>query len=68
MTLLWDADGLRNHQIGTLTFCGTGAATMVHYGGRHSWDITEQQAQEAAYVRVLHRGKREKQADTKQAD
>lgn len=23
---------------------------MVHYGGRHSWDITEPQAQQAAYV------------------
>ncbi|KAK7926778.1 hypothetical protein PG985_003776 [Apiospora marii] len=45
--------------IGTLTFCGTGAATMVHYGGRHAWDITEQQAQEAAYwfnVVTIHYG------------
>ncbi|KAK7957959.1 hypothetical protein PG988_012807 [Apiospora saccharicola] len=38
--------------IGTLAYCGTGASTMVHYGGRHTWDITEEQAQESAYVRV----------------
>ncbi|KAK8060667.1 hypothetical protein PG996_010597, partial [Apiospora saccharicola] len=35
--------------IGTLAYCGTGASTMVHYGGRHTWDITEEQAQESAY-------------------
>ncbi|KAK8042967.1 hypothetical protein PG994_013450 [Apiospora phragmitis] len=35
--------------IGTVSFCGTGASTMAHYGGRHSWDITKPQAQQAAY-------------------
>ncbi|KAK8128778.1 hypothetical protein PG984_009886 [Apiospora sp. TS-2023a] len=35
--------------IGTVCHCSTGAATMAHYGGRHSWDITKEQAQEASY-------------------
>ncbi|KAK8052474.1 hypothetical protein PG993_003859 [Apiospora rasikravindrae] len=35
--------------IGTVSFCGTGASNMAHYGGRHSWDITQPQAQQAAY-------------------
>ncbi|KAI0397950.1 hypothetical protein F5Y17DRAFT_255489 [Xylariaceae sp. FL0594] len=29
--------------------CGLGEATMVHYGGRHEWDITTEQGNEAAY-------------------
>ncbi|KAK8080919.1 hypothetical protein PG997_008737 [Apiospora hydei] len=35
--------------IGTVSFCGSGASTMAHYGGRHTWDVTEPQAQQAAY-------------------
>lgn len=37
-------------QIGTIGFCGTGAATMAHHGGEHEWDITSAQAKEASYV------------------
>lgn len=33
-----------------MAFCGVGAGTMAHYGGRHAWDITPAQAQEASYV------------------
>ncbi|KAI1181214.1 hypothetical protein F4777DRAFT_526343 [Nemania sp. FL0916] len=34
---------------GTLALCGTGAAVMNHFGGRHEWDITSSQAHEAFY-------------------
>lgn len=37
-------------QIGTVAFCGTGAATMVHHGGEHEWDVTASQVGEASYV------------------
>ena len=37
-------------QAGTVAFCGVGAATMAHNGGKHAWDITPAQAQEASYV------------------
>ncbi|KAK7955876.1 uncharacterized protein PG986_005098 [Apiospora aurea] len=40
---------LINRQIGTVSLCGTGASAMAHYGGRHTWDVTEPQAQQAAY-------------------
>ncbi|KAI0973737.1 hypothetical protein F4678DRAFT_459226 [Xylaria arbuscula] len=34
---------------GTISLCGTGSAVMNHYGGRHGWDITPDQAREAFY-------------------
>ncbi|KAI1371992.1 hypothetical protein F4677DRAFT_433680 [Hypoxylon crocopeplum] len=45
--------------IGTISFCGVGAATMAHNGGKHEWDITAAQAQEASYwfnVASIHYG------------
>ncbi|KAK6076929.1 integral membrane protein [Seiridium cupressi] len=45
--------------IGTVSFCGVGAGTMAHYGGRDGWDITATQAQEASYwfnVASIHYG------------
>ncbi|KAJ2995763.1 hypothetical protein NUW58_g1180 [Xylaria curta] len=36
-------------QAGTIILAGFGEATMSHYGGRHEWDITTAQADEAAY-------------------
>ena len=41
---------LQTLQAGTVAFCGVGAATMAHNGGKHGWDITVAQAKEAAYV------------------
>ena len=41
---------LQTLQAGTVAFCGVGAATMAHNGGKHEWDITAAQAKEAAYV------------------
>ncbi|KAI3397662.1 hypothetical protein diail_10533 [Diaporthe ilicicola] len=38
--------------IGTIDFCGTGAATVAHHGGEHQWDITRSQAHEAYYLRT----------------
>ncbi|RWA08420.1 hypothetical protein EKO27_g6692 [Xylaria grammica] len=35
--------------IGTISFCGTGAATMNHNAGKHEWDITRADAREASY-------------------
>ncbi|KAI1827483.1 hypothetical protein F4861DRAFT_529272 [Xylaria intraflava] len=35
--------------LGVVTSCGTGAAVMNHYGGRHEWDITPSQARDASY-------------------
>ncbi|KAI3328575.1 hypothetical protein F4824DRAFT_408304 [Ustulina deusta] len=35
--------------IGTIILAGFGEATMSHYGGRHEWDITVAQGNEAAY-------------------
>ncbi|KAJ8121149.1 hypothetical protein ONZ43_g2326 [Nemania bipapillata] len=34
---------------GTIILAGFGEATMSHYGGRHEWDITKAQGNEAAY-------------------
>ncbi|KAI0115631.1 hypothetical protein GGR51DRAFT_556069 [Nemania sp. FL0031] len=34
---------------GTIILAGFGEATMSHYGGRHEWDITVAQGNEAAY-------------------
>ncbi|KAJ8121849.1 hypothetical protein ONZ43_g1806 [Nemania bipapillata] len=34
---------------GAISLCGTGAAVMDHYGGRHEWDITPSQARDASY-------------------
>lgn len=45
--------------IGTIAFCGTGAATMAHHGGEHQWDMTRSQAKEAYYwfnVASIHYG------------
>ncbi|ROW04910.1 hypothetical protein VPNG_07044 [Cytospora leucostoma] len=45
--------------VGTIAFCGTGAATMAHHGGQHEWDITIAQAREASYwfnVASIHYG------------
>ncbi|KAH9998195.1 hypothetical protein F4779DRAFT_622829 [Xylariaceae sp. FL0662B] len=45
--------------IGTVSFAGVGAATMAHNGGKHGWDITPAQAQEASYwfnVASIHYG------------
>lgn len=45
--------------IGTVSFCGTGAATMAHHGGEHQWDMTRAQAKEAFYwfnVASIHYG------------
>ncbi|KAI0894988.1 hypothetical protein F4806DRAFT_503391 [Annulohypoxylon nitens] len=33
----------------TISLAGVGAATMAHSGGRHAWDITEKQFQQALY-------------------
>ncbi|KAI1213911.1 uncharacterized protein F4807DRAFT_469664 [Annulohypoxylon truncatum] len=33
----------------TVSLAGVGAATMANYGGRHEWDITREQAIQAAY-------------------
>ncbi|KAG8162132.1 hypothetical protein KVR01_007897 [Diaporthe batatas] len=35
--------------IGTITYCGTGAATMAHHGGEHERDLTQAQLKEAYY-------------------
>ncbi|POS74520.1 hypothetical protein DHEL01_v207087 [Diaporthe helianthi] len=35
--------------IGTITYCGTAAATMAHHGGEHKWDLTQTQVKEAYY-------------------
>ncbi|KAJ8126245.1 hypothetical protein O1611_g7393 [Lasiodiplodia mahajangana] len=40
--------------IGTISFCGTAAATMDHYAGRHEWDITAAEAREASYRTLQH--------------
>ncbi|KAI0907637.1 hypothetical protein F4823DRAFT_641220 [Ustulina deusta] len=45
--------------VGTISFCVVGAATMDHYGGKHQWDITPNQAHEAFYwfnVASIHYG------------
>ncbi|KAI1814029.1 hypothetical protein GGS20DRAFT_550281 [Poronia punctata] len=45
--------------IGTIAFCGTGAAVMDHNGGKHEWDITPAQASDASYwfnVASIHYG------------
>ncbi|KAI1656045.1 hypothetical protein F4813DRAFT_365112 [Daldinia decipiens] len=45
--------------VGTVSFAGVGAATMAHNGGKHGWDITPAQAQEASYwfnVASIHYG------------
>ncbi|PHH85321.1 hypothetical protein CDD83_590 [Cordyceps sp. RAO-2017] len=34
---------------GTVAYCGIMRATMSHHGGEHGWDITRDQAHEAAY-------------------
>ncbi|KAF2839588.1 hypothetical protein M501DRAFT_932361 [Patellaria atrata CBS 101060] len=34
---------------GTVAYCGIMAATMSHNGGKHGWDITAEQAHQAAY-------------------
>lgn len=39
-------------QVGVISNAGIGAATMAHYGGKHGWDITPDQAQQASYVRL----------------
>ncbi|GAB1316876.1 Rhodopsin domain-containing protein [Madurella fahalii] len=35
--------------VGTVAYCGIMRATMSHHGGQHGWDITKEQANEAAY-------------------
>ncbi|KAI0097508.1 hypothetical protein GGR51DRAFT_578051 [Nemania sp. FL0031] len=45
--------------VGTISFCGTTAATMDHYAGRHEWDITSAEAREASYwfnISSIHYG------------
>ncbi|QKX60148.1 uncharacterized protein TRUGW13939_07291 [Talaromyces rugulosus] len=34
---------------GTVAYCGIMGATMSNHGGQHAWDITAQQAHDAAY-------------------
>ncbi|KZZ98824.1 hypothetical protein AAL_02375 [Moelleriella libera RCEF 2490] len=34
---------------GAVAYCGIMRATMSHHGGEHGWDITKEQAHEAAY-------------------
>lgn len=46
-----DVSGL-TAQIGTITYCGTGAVTMAHHGGEHERDLTQAQLKEAYYVRT----------------
>ena len=33
-----------------MAFCGVMYSVMAHHGGRHAWDITPSQAEQAAYV------------------
>ena len=37
-------------QIGAMSFCGIMRAIMAHNGGKHAWDISLDQAHEAAFV------------------
>ena len=37
-------------QAGTVAYLGIMEATMAHNGGKHAWDITAAEAQDAAYV------------------
>jgi hypothetical protein len=34
---------------GTIVLAGAGSSTMAHHGGKHAWDITAEQANEASY-------------------
>ncbi|KAI1759339.1 hypothetical protein GGR53DRAFT_523934 [Hypoxylon sp. FL1150] len=36
-------------QVGVISNAAVGAATMAHYGGKHGWDITPDQAKQASY-------------------
>jgi hypothetical protein len=41
-------------QAGTVAYLGIMEATMAHNGGKHAWDITAAEAQNAAYVHHSH--------------